>query len=361
MADELKNWFNQDFYTGFVRQLHAAHPAFDDQAFIRKALSGIDSLSLMARLRRTTELMHQVLPSDYGAALDILYPLAAAYKGQFVGMVFPDFVSRYGLDDFDKSMAALNHFTRYSSSEFAIRPFLKTRFEPTLEVMKGWARDENEHVRRLASEGCRPRLPWSFNLPLLIANPDPARDILDRLNADPSLYVRKSVANHLNDISKDHPETMLDWVNAWDLSNKQSAWIAKYAARSLLKQGHPRAFSLFGFEARPEISIKNMQLDKPRLELGERIVFSFDLISLKQTPQKLAVDYIVHYVKKSGQRSPKVFKLKELTLLPGDVQHISKSQQFKNFTTRIHYAGRHQIELVINGQSMAMLEFDLIL
>lgn len=359
MAEDLKNWFNRDFYTTFIDRLYQAHPHFDPDDFRARAMDGIDERGLMDRLRRTTQLMHDVLPDDYAKTLDILYPLVIPYNMSFVSMLFPDYVGRYGRHDYGRSIAALEHFTRYSSSEFAIREFLKIDFKRTMDHMYKWAESDNEHVRRLASEGSRPRLPWSFNLPQLIQDPTPARRILDTLKTDDALYVRKSVANHLNDISKDNPQTMLDWVHAWDLSNTNSAWIAKHASRSLLKQGHPRAFALFGFEARPEIKVTNFNINKPQLTLGETLEFSFDLTSLKSFDQKLAIDYKIHYVKKSGQQAPKVFKLKELVLPGNQRTAISKSQTFKDFTTRKHYPGVHAVEIMINGSSMGRMDFGL--
>ncbi len=359
MAEQLKNGFNENFYRTFVGRLYEAYPKFDTDLFLKSALAGLDQLELMDRLRRTSQLMHGVLPDDYGKSLEILYPLVVPYDMSFASMLFPDYVGRYGRDHYDRSIAALEHFTRYSSSEFAIREFLKIDFERTLNHMVKWAENENQHIRRLASEGSRPRLPWSFKLPMLIKDPTPTHKILDRLKADDALYVRKSVANHLNDISKDNPDTMLDWLNGWDRSNPHSAWIAKHASRSLLKQGHPRAFALFDFAAKPQIAATNLKLDKTHIELGEKIKFSFDLTSQKSTRQKLRVDYKIHYVKKSGHRAPKVFKLKELTLEPKDTVSLSKSQVFKDFTTRKHYAGNHKIEIVINGRTMAAVEFNL--
>lgn len=360
MAEELKNWFNEDFFITFINRLYEAYPKFDTDTFLTDALAGLDELELMDRLRRTTHLMHEVLPDDYNKSLDILYPLVIPYNMSFASMLFPDYVGRYGRDHYERSIEALEHFTRYSSSEFAIREFLKLDFERTIKQMTKWAKSDNEHVRRLASEGSRPRLPWSFKLPMLIADPTPARKILDTLKADDALYVRKSVANHLNDISKDNADLMLDWVNQWDRSNPHSAWISKHASRSLLKQGHPGAFALFDFEAKPEVSISHLRASKTEIRLGDKIDFEFNLLSRKSTPQKLAIDYKIHYVKKSGQLAPKVFKLKELTLDPGEQMSISKSQIFKNFTTRKHYEGTHKFEVMINGGSLGRLDFSLL-
>lgn len=361
MAEELKNWFNEDFYITFIDRFYQAYPKFNTDKFLKDAMAGLDELELMDRLRRTTRLMHEVLPDDYIKSLDILYPLVVPYDMSFASMLFPDYVGRYGHDHYDRSIAALEHFTRYSSSEFAIREFLKLDFDRTIKHMTKWSENENEHVRRLASEGSRPRLPWSFKLPMLIKDPTPVRRILDTLKTDDALYVRKSVANHLNDISKDNADVMLDWVNQWDRTNPHSAWIAKHASRSLLKQGHHGAFALFGFEAKPEITVSGLVASKKQIRLGDKIDFSFVLASKKATPQKLAIDYKIHYVKKSGQLAPKVFKLKELSLEPRETLTISKSQTFKDFTTRKHYAGTHKFEIMINGCSMGSLDFLLII
>jgi 3-methyladenine DNA glycosylase AlkC len=357
--EELKNWFDEPFYRELAEHLHAQHTPFNRKSFIDEALQRLDPLSLKERMRLTTELTAKQLPSDFGQALEILKPIAPHYDGTFKSMYFPDFVGLYGRDHFELSLDALNYFTRYSSSEFAIREFFKIDFERTLDAMIKWARDDNHHVRRLASEGSRPRLPWSFQLRTLMDDPAPIKPILESLKADPELYVRKSVANHLNDISKDNPETMLDWVNAWDRDVIETAWIVKHASRSLLKQGHPRAFALFGFEADPKVETSDVALSKPHLNLGEKLSFSFNLTSDKKTPQKLAVDYIVHYVKKNGKTSSKVFKLKEFTLKPGQTEHISKSQTFENFSTRVHYSGQHKIEILVNGAVSASATFDL--
>ncbi len=357
--DELKNWFDEAFFRELAEHFHQQYSKFDRKAFVISAMDGLDMLSLMQRLRRTTELVAQQLPSDFDRALEILAPVAPVYQGTFKGMFFPDFVGVYGRDHFDRSLDALKYFTRYSSSEFAIREFLRLDLERTLDVMTDWAGDEDHHVRRLASEGSRPRLPWSFQIRPLIEDPAPVKPVLDALSADPELYVRKSVANHLNDISKDHPELMLDWVNAWDQGVEETAWITKHASRSLLKQGHPRAFALFGFEASPDVSVSDFSLTPPVLSLGEALSFNFSITSNKKTAQKLAIDYIVHYVKKSGKTTTKVFKLRELVLPAGAKQEIKKSQTFADFTTRKHYSGDHRIEIVINGTPVASGSFNL--
>ncbi len=359
MPEELKNWFDKAFYVDLASALADAHPPFDQQAFVGSATDGLDALELKQRLLRTAELCRRYLPSDYGEALDILYEVAPRYEGQFRGMFAPEFVGLYGLDDRKRSLEALKFLTRFSTSESAIRPFIEQDLAGTLKLMARWTKDKNHHVRRLASEGCRPRLPWSSRLDALIDDPTPVYPILDALNADPELYVRKSVANHLNDISKDNPEIMLDWVESWDRQDERTAWIVRHGARSLIKAGHPRSFALFGFEAKPRLAVEDLKAKPKRIKLGQTVTFSFDIASRARRDQKLAVDYAIHYVKASGRPSRKVFKLCEVVLQAGERQTIEKRQTFKDFSTRTHHPGRHVFELLINGKTCGEVGFDL--
>jgi 3-methyladenine DNA glycosylase AlkC len=353
----LKEMFNAERFRQIAALLAECHPGFDRRQFVRLTTAGLDSLALLQRLRRGTEALRATLPADYPAALAVLRALAPRIDHNFVGLMLPDFVGCYGLGHFDESLDALHHLTRFSSGEFAIREFLRRDLERTLATMERWSRDDNEHVRRLASEGCRPRLPWSFRLAPLVADPSPVAPILDNLRADPSLYVRKSVANHLNDISKDHPAWMLARLRAWGLDHPHTAWIAKRAARTLIKDGDPAALKLFRFDAKPAVRVRDFRLARPRLKLGEALEFTATLESTARKPQRLVVDYIVHYVKQSGATSPKVFKLTELDLAPLASAAVRKRQVLRDFTTRKHYPGTHRVELQINGTVLAGADF----
>ena len=358
-AAALKEWFNADRYRWFATELAALVPRFDHAAFLELTLPGLAERSLLQRLRRTTEAMRATLPADYDDALDILEKLAPRFQHNFVSLVLPDFVGLYGHDDFARSMRALAYFTTFGSAEFAIREFLKRDLPRTLAVMERWSRDKNEHVRRLASEGCRPRLPWSFRLDALVRDPSPVAPILENLKADDSLYVRKSVANHLNDITKDHPDWTLATLRRWTTKDPHTAWIAKRALRTLIKAGHAEALALFGVKTDASVRIQKFELSANALALGERLALSFDVISTSSRAQRLVVDYAVHYVKASGGLSRKVFKLSELDLPARGRVSLKKSQHFKNFTTRTHYAGEHRIELLVNGSVLATASFHL--
>ena len=239
-APALKEMFDAARYRKMARDVGAVFPGFDQRRFLELALPGLESLALLQRLRRATEALHATLPEDFAKALTILREVAPSFGEGFTALVLPDFVGLYGREDFARSLDALEFFTRFGSSEFAVREFLRLDLRRTLRVMEQWSRDENKHVRRLASEGCRPRLPWSFHLRELIADPSPVAPILENLRADSSLYVRKSVANHLNDITKDHPAWVLERIGGWDLANEHTAWIAKRALRTLIKKGESR-------------------------------------------------------------------------------------------------------------------------
>ena len=352
-APALKEIFDAERFRHIAKEVSSIEKSFDAKKFLKLSLAGLDELSLMQRLRRMTEALHATLPSDYGKSIEILRQLAPRINRSFVTVVLPDFVGLYGHDDFDVSMDALKFFTTFGSAEFAIREFLRRDLKRTLKVMKTWSQDENEHIRRLASEGCRPRLPWSFKLDALIADPSAVKPILENLKADESLYVRKSVANHLNDITKDHPIWVLDYIESWSLENRHTAWIAKQALRTLIKKGDRRALAVIGAGEKPNVLVHDLVVNPQAIALGERLNLSFRLESTSAKSQRLVVDYIVHYVKKSGETSGKVFKWKELTLEPHASVTFVRSQSIRDFTTRIHHPGRHDVEIVVNGESLA--------
>jgi 3-methyladenine DNA glycosylase AlkC len=353
----LKDWFNVARYRQIADLLAAAHAEFDRRRFLAVATAGLEELTLIQRVRRATDACHATLPSDFPRAVGILQRIAPHVQHGFVGIFLPDFVGQHGHGHFDAAMAALKYFTPFSSAEFAIREFLKRDLSRTLAVMERWSRDENEHVRRLASEGSRPRLPWSFRLDPIVADPSLTAAILENLRADPSLYVRKSVANHLNDISKDHPDWMLARLKSWELTHPHTQWIAKRAARTLIKAGHQPALQLFNFGAKPAVKLAAFTVSPARLKLGQTLEFSFTLTSTSRRPQPLAIDYLIHYVKASGGTGAKVFKLREVTLDPGTSQTVTKRQTIRDFTTRKHHRGNHRVEIQVNGRILARGSF----
>jgi 3-methyladenine DNA glycosylase AlkC len=357
MADALKEMFDAARFAQLAGLLADAHPGFDRKRFVRLATRDLGALSLLQRLRQGTEAMHATLPASYPAALAVLHRVAPRINHPFVGMMLPDFVGLHGIGHFDASMSALHWFTRFSSGEFAIREFLRRDPSRTLAVMEQWSRDGNEHVRRLASEGSRPRLPWSFRLEALITDPSPTGPILENLRADPSLYVRKSVANHLNDIAKDHPEFVLARLRSWDRSHPGTAWIARHALRTLVKQGHAGALGLLGAGEPARLRVRAFRAVPARLRLGGTLTLEASLASSARAPQRLVLDYAIRYVKSGGRTFRKVFKWKEVELGPSGVLRLTKLQVIRDFSTRRHHPGRHVVELQANGRIVAHTAF----
>ncbi|KWU48633.1 DNA alkylation repair protein [Pseudomonas palleroniana] len=359
-APALKEIFNLERLQHIATEMTAVYPDFDAKGFLKRAKAGLAELSVMQRMARVSESLHAVIPLDYPHTLKLLYALAPRLNSGFVSLFLPHYVASYGRDDFERSMAALQYFTTFGSAEFAIRQFLLHDFERTLAVMRTWSLDDNEHVRRLASEGSRPRLPWSFRLGQVQANPELCAVILDNLKADSSLYVRKSVANHLNDITKDHPDWVLTLIEGWSLDNPHTAWIARHALRSLIKQGNSRALTIMGAGAKAEVKIHHLCVTPAVIRLGERINLSFSLESTAAAAQKLVVDYAIDYVKSAGHSAAKVFKLKAFTLGAGEHHNICREQHIRELTTRKHYAGKHAVHVLINGEKLASAEFELL-
>jgi 3-methyladenine DNA glycosylase AlkC len=357
--EPLKEMFNLPFYQHFARAFGEADRNFNPEAFVRDVTENMEMLSLNERLRKTSLTLQKHLPKDYQKSLSVLYKASPNLRTGYTALVLPDFVGLFGKDHFDLSMDALRDFTALGSSEFAVREFLKTDPARTLKVMHKWAEDDNVHVRRLASEGSRPRLPWSFKLERIIREPSITQGILERLNTDNELYVRKSVANHLNDHSKDNVDYMLQLVKSWDHQNKHTAWIVKHAIRSLIKKGNKDALMIFGFGGDAKVNVINLTIDKTSLQLGEYLQFAFEVVSEDAQAQKLVIDYGIHYAKSSGNQTRKVFKLKEVTMQPGDRISISKKQLFQDLTTRKHYSGKHILDILVNGETLASEVFDL--
>jgi 3-methyladenine DNA glycosylase AlkC len=365
MADDgqaaplLKEIFNRERFQHIAREAAAVVPEFDQKRFLAVATNDLDDLSIMQRMRQGAEALHAALPLSYERALPALEKLAPRIGHNFASMVLPEYVALYGRDHFDQSMEALRFHTRFGSSEFAVRHFLMNDMERTLAIMHGWAVDENEHVRRLASEGSRPRLPWSFQLKAVMENPELTWPILDALKADESAYVRKSVANHLNDIGKDHPDWLIARLEIWPRADPKTAWIVKHALRSLIKKGDPRALALIGASGKADVRVEGFSVAPGKVRLGSHVTISAEIVSTSKKDQRLVADYAVHYVKANGGSSCKVFKLKEFDLAAGGRQPLSIKRAIRDFTTRKHYAGLHKVELMVNGETVAEGAFDL--
>lgn len=357
MAEALKEMFNRAYFEHLATELEAVHPPLKRTLFLREVQDGNEARELNARMRHVTITLRNHLPTDHRKAVHVLKDLAPRMPKGYTALLYPDFVGVYGLDDPAFSLEALKFFTPFGSSEFAVREFFRRDVKNTLKVMRTWAEDEDEHVRRLASEGSRPRLPWSFRLDAVVRDPRLTTPILERLRGDDALYVRKSVANHLNDFSKDHPTYMVELLARWDMKHPHTAWIAKHASRTLIKAGDPAALALFAFDAKVKVRVEDLVVPTRRFRLGERLGFSFTVVSGAPRAQHLVIDYAIHYRKANGGTSRKVFKLKEVELPAGGALHLRKRQRITDLSTRKHYPGEHVVEVQVNGRVLAQASF----
>jgi len=332
--------------------LKKCHPSFDNKRFLALVLDeSFEGLELKARMRHTTECVRKVLPPSFAKSVAILKKAAPEVKG-FEAMCLPDFVELYGRDDWDRSLPALALFTKYSSSEFAIRPFIIDDQKRAMAFMKTLAGDKDHRVRRFASEGCRPRLPWAMAIPAFKKDPALILPVLEKLKDDESEFVRRSVANNLNDISKDHPDLVLALGAKWLGKSPETDWIVKHACRTLLKKGDSRAMMLFGFGDPKKIEVKALKVDKKKPAIGEQVCFSFTLSVGTARACKVRLEYAVHFAKAKGKVSKKVFKISEKTCPPAD-HKVVKKHSFADMSTRKHYPGAHTIEIVVNGKAKA--------
>lgn len=359
MAEKLKDvLFPEEAVRSFAQALQSVYSPFDAVGFVDAVCDAEwPERALKEKMRHATLCLGRFLPDDYPEALEVLLRIVPLVQG-FEAIVLPDFVEVYGQAHWELSLPALGEFTKCGSSEFGIRPFLLKDLEGAMAFMLDWAQHENHHVRRFASEGCRPRLPWAVAIPALKRDPSLILPILEHLKDDPEEYVRRSVANNLNDISKDHPDVVLELCERWFGETKDRDRIVKHACRTLLKQGNMRAMLLFGFAHPEKMAVHEFTLSDFAPLIGQEIELSFELELKTEAAQKVRLEYVVHYMKANGKTSPKVFQIKEATLSPG-VHAVQKKHSFLNRTTRKHYAGRHLVEIVVNGVKKACLELEL--
>jgi 3-methyladenine DNA glycosylase AlkC len=281
--------------------------------------------------------------------------------GSFLFLPHTQFVATYGLAHFDVSMRALHALTQRFTAEFSIRPFLEQHPEATLRQLRLWTTDPSAHVRRLVSEGTRPRLPWAPRLRGFQKDPSPVLALLELLKDDPDLYVRRSVANNLNDIGKDHPQLLADTARRWlKGASTERRWIVGHALRSAVKRGEPGALQLLGFGKTARVLVQAAQVTPARARIGGRVDIGLEVHNPHAQPQRVLVDCCVHYVKANGQTSGKVFKLKTLELAAGDTVPLRKRLSLAQMTTRKHYAGVHRVEVLINGRAQALCSFELL-
>ncbi|MBL4584979.1 MAG: hypothetical protein JKX83_10230 [Pseudomonadales bacterium] len=366
MAELLKHRYSQQYIEQIAKKVKEHHEVFDETGFCKAVFdSSWNMRELKQRMYHITACLHQFINLDYPKAIGVLKKVAPHFDG-FGAMVFPDYVETYGMDNWEVSLPALEYFTQFSSSEFSVRPFIIQDSNKMMKQMLEWSLHENEHVRRLASEGCRPRLPWAMALPEFKKSPEAILAILENLKQDISLYVRRSVANNLNDIAKDNPTVTLDTAARWLGKHPDTDWLVKHASRTLLKKGDPQALKLFGFDHQHS-EVLQLELSTDQLAIGESFEFSFMLginghSNLNATSGELGktrIEYGIDFVKANGKQSRKVFKIYE-GVINSTTKTATKKHNFKQLNTRVHYPGMHRLSLIVNGVEKKSVEFELL-
>jgi len=375
MTEPFKNLFNRELIRAMADHLGRHCPDFVASEFRNFAIKGLDDLELKERSDHIVEALTQFLPKSFDQAApvlmaslmqdppDDLYEVKTSESGIAGWAIMPmgQYVALHGQKHFGISMQLLEAMTSRFTSESAIRPFLIEQPVKTLAQMLDWTRSGNRHIRRLASEGCRPRLPWSMQLTEFVKDPGPLLSILEALKNDEAEYVRRSVANNLNDIAKDHPDLVAGIAGEWLVdADKDQQRMVRHACRSLLKQGHEQTLKALGY-TEPRLSIGDISITTPLVNLGGYLEFEIDLQSLSEVPQLLMIDYIIHHKKANGGTTPKVFKWKNLTVAPNASPHYHKRHAIRKITTREYYAGTHFLEIQINGKSFGKTDFELAL
>ena len=362
-----KDYFDKAAAQTLAKQFVGAYPTFDQAAFVKNATNGLANLEFNARIQHFAAALHDALPKDPNVSLRLLQkslpdliPDADAVTDGFAQWPLGQFIADYGLDaDFDIAFEAMTELTQRFSSEFAIRPFMEAHPDACFNRLYQLTSHPNEHVRRWCSEGTRTRLPWGRKLHALIEDPTPIWPILEDLKDDPSLYVRRSVANNINDLAKDHSDDVVARLKTWKKSsNTNRDWLIKHGLRTLVKDGHPGALQLIGFGP-----VKNVQatlsLAPKKVAVGEKVAMTLTLNSSHTRTQDLMIDYAVHYVRKGNKTSDKVFKWSTQSLAAKEQQTLQKNHPMKVTTIRALYPGKHRIEVQINGERLADATFTL--
>lgn len=361
--------FNEKKVSRLASELKSAYPEFNSEGFIQDCVAKFPELELKARVTWMSQCLRSHLPGDYREAISVILAALPSPNdpslsdndfGDFIHAPYPEFVALYGATEHDLefSLESLRQITMRFSGEYAIRTFINRFPDVTMAVLLRWSQDEHYHVRRLASEGTRPSLPWGQNVSI---KPEQAVPILNNLFSDRTRFVTRSVANHVNDITKKNPDLALALLKEWQASGRQSdkemQFIVKHSLRTLIKRGHPECLRMLGLA--PDSVVHLMSFSAPEMvKMDSELEFTFSLSAEAET--RVIVDYAIHFVNKRGATARKVFKLKELTLLPGTLTTLSKKHLLKRFmTTRTLYPGTHSIEILVNGNSLSKTDFTL--
>lgn len=363
MGELIKNRYNYESLFKVAVDIKSVYEAFNVDDFLKSTIDDSwDSLELKDRIMKISYNLGKYLPTNYSEAINIIDKVVINYGDWLNGFAgfFPIFVEIYGQGELDwnVSMGALERYTQYASSELAVRAFIIKDETRMMKQMQEWSKSDNEHVRRLSCEGCRPALPWGRALNSLKKDPTPILPILENLKNDVSIHVQKSVANNLNDISKTHPDLVAKIAKDWYGKSKETDWIVKHGCRTLLKKGNQDVLGIFGYGNVSTVTVEDFKLDKSSISIGEELSFSFVIYTKQAT--KVRLEYGVDYVKANGKRNRKIFKISEISLNDNERKYYKKKQSFADVSTRKHYAGGHSLTLIINGIEQKKLDFELL-
>lgn len=370
MSDSLliRDFFNPKVITELAVKIHSLYSDFDQKGFLFDTLTNLEIQTYSERKNSITDALIKHLPEDYETSVKIILntlppeyetDILEATTNRFYITALSGYISNKGLNHFDLSMKALYKITKCFTSEFDIRLFILKYPEESLSLLKKWAKDSNPHVRRLVSEGSRPNLPWGKKLHFVVEDPENTTiPLLALLQDDPSEYVRRSVANHLNDFAKTHADTVVKHLNIWQKKKptKDKDRMISHALRTLIKNGHKGALALIGYDDDFDLSLDFQSYTKD-VPWGGIFDFSFSIKNNRTTSKNLIVDYILGFQKKGGKISDKVFKLKKLEIGGSESISVAKKQSFKAISTRVYYPGKHTLAVQVNGVILGKVEF----
>jgi 3-methyladenine DNA glycosylase AlkC len=362
----LKDLYSPSFYKNLANTLAVVMPSFNKQRFIYQIFTdAFNDKELKARMRHTSEVLHGFIPADFRGAAKVIEKLIAQLKKSGTGedsleyMFIPDYIEVYGIDEFEPAADALEAVTQFVSCEFAVRPFILKYESRMISRMIKWSKHKNFKVRRLASEGSRPRLPWAMAIPFLKKDPASILPILESLKNDPSEWVRRSVANSINDIAKDHPDLVITLARKWKGISKETDAIIKHGSRTLLKSGHAEILSHFGLKA-DQLHISAFRILTSKVSMGKELTFSFEVSNESKKKQTVRLEYGLYYLKANGQWAKKVFKISEKPVGPGVRLTVERKQSFRKITTRVFYPGKHKLSIIVNGEEKGSKTFELV-
>ncbi len=365
VAEALKNIYNEGFIKKYLDLLLKCNLKITSMHSSVFNAPEWHNAELKQRMTILSDVTYQLLPKNWEVGYlkirEIVHKLRAdGVKDQNLEFIFlADIVAKGAQDDIVRAMPEIEFMTQFVSFEFAGRALILKHTDIMMTQMLKWAEHQNENVRRYASEGCRPRLPWGLQLKSFVQDPSPIIPILQKLKEDDSLYVRKSVANNLNDIAKSQPDVVIKLCKDWKGNNSHTNWIVKHGLRSLLKQGHPEALTIIGLDAQVKYELSKIQLDKSFLTLNEALTFTFNITNKSDKATDFRLEYFIYFKKSNQQNNKKIFKISDKTLNSNETLSVTKKHVFRDMTTRRHYEGEHHISIVVNGHESDKISFTL--